>query len=101
MRKRLTGTTHDAAYKKQLLASARKAQAHLAHVVALLEQDRYCVDVLQQALAVQGLWKGVIRRVFANHVRTCFQAALAHGTESEQRKALDEVIRVMEMSERS
>ncbi|MCE9586438.1 metal-sensing transcriptional repressor [Candidatus Uhrbacteria bacterium] len=89
----------DAHSKRQVLANARKAQTQLANVVRMLEDDCYCIDVLQQALAVQGLWKGVIRRIFSNHMSTCFSTAMADG-KRERKQALDEVIRVMELSDR-
>jgi DNA-binding FrmR family transcriptional regulator len=89
----------DAASKRQVLANARKAQTQLANVVRMLEDDHYCIDVLQQALAVQGLWKGVIRRIFSNHMNTCFSTAMADGKQ-ERKQALDEVIRVMELADR-
>jgi len=85
--------------KRQVLANARKAQTQLANVVRMLEEDRYCIDVLQQALAVQGLWKGVIQRIFSNHMSTCFATSMNEGTR-ERREALDEVIRVMELANR-
>lgn len=87
--------------KAKALTAARKAQTHLGKVIDMLEQDQYCIDVLQQSLAVQGLWKGVIRRVFANHMRTCFSDAMCHGKGKNQDRAVAEVIRVMELTERS
>ncbi len=91
----------DSAEKRQILAGARKAQTHLTKVVAMLEDDVYCVDVLQQALAVQGLWRGVIRRVFAKHLRTCFQDAMRKGSPKDQERVVNEILRVMELSDRS
>lgn len=87
--------------KQSALTAAKKAQTHLTKVVAMLERDAYCIDVLQQALAVQGLWKGMIRRIFENHLQTCFSDAVCHGNKSRQTKAIQEVIRVMELADRS
>ena len=87
-------------YKRSVLASARKAQTHLANVIRMLEEDAYCIDVLQQALAVQGLWKGVIRKTFEHHLQTCF-AGKVSGAARERDKAITELARVMELAERS
>lgn len=87
-------------YKRSVLASARKAQTHLTNVVHMLEKDEYCIDVLQQALAVQGLWKGVIRKVFEHHLQTCFSGKMS-GTERERTQAIKELTRVMELAERT
>lgn len=90
----------DEASKRQVLANARKAQTQLANVIRMMEDDRYCIDVLQQALAVQGLWKGVIRKVFSNHMATCFSDAMRDGGR-ERDQALAEVVRVMELADRT
>lgn len=87
--------------KQLILTGARKAQTSLMKVIDKLEQDHYCVDVLQQALAVQGLWKSVIRRIFAEHLETCFRDALEKGDEQKRAQVIKEVIRVMELAERS
>ena len=89
----------DAAFKRQVLANARKAQTQLANVVRMLEDDCYCIDVLQQALAVQGLWKGVIRRIFSNHMNTCFTSSMSESSRDQQ-QAVQEVVRVMELADR-
>lgn len=90
----------DAAGKRQVLAQARKTQSQLANVIKMLEDDHYCIDVLQQSLAVQGLWKGVIRKVFSNHMVTCFSDAMRDGRR-ERDQALAEVVRVMELADRT
>lgn len=90
----------DAAGKRQVLAQARKTQSQLANVIKMLEDDHYCIDVLQQSLAVQGLWKGVIRKVFSNHMATCFSDAMRDGRR-ERDQALAEVVRVMELADRT
>jgi len=87
--------------KQKALIAARKAQTLLAKVVAMLEDDHYCIDVLQQALAVQGLWKGVIRNVFANHLHGCFGQTLATGDRQAQEKMVAEIVRVMGLAERT
>lgn len=89
----------DIVSKRQVLANARKAQTQLTNVVRMLEEDCYCIDVLQQALAVQGLWKGVIRRIFSNHMNTCFTSSV-RASSPDQQQAVQEVIRVMELADR-
>jgi len=70
-------------------------------VITMLEEGRYCPEVLQQALSVQGLWKGIIRRIFLNHLKTCFVKSMTNGSKAEQERTLLEVARVMELSDRS
>ncbi len=87
--------------QQRALTAARKARSHIERVITMLENECYCVDVLQQALAVQGLWKGMIRHVFESHLRTCFRDAMHSGNAQKQDRVLEEVIRVMRLSDRS
>jgi len=73
----------------------------MATVIQMMEEGRYCPEILQQALSVQGLWKGIIRRIFINHLRTCFVKSMTNGSKEEQERTLLEVSRVMELSDRS
>lgn len=88
-------------HKRRILVGARKAWSSLAKVIEMLESDVYCIDTLQQALAVQGLWKSVIKRIFAQHLRTCFSDAIRSGNRADQERVVAEVIRVMELAERT
>ena len=87
--------------RSSILAAAKKCQSHMATVIQMMEDGRYCPEILQQALSVQGLWKGIIRRIFINHLRTCFVKSMTKGSKEEQERALLEVSRVMELSDRS
>jgi len=87
--------------RSSILSAAKKVQSQMGHVVKMLEDGRYCPEVLQQALAVQGLWKGIIRRIFINHLNTCFVDAMTRGSAAEQERVLNEVARVMELADRS
>lgn len=86
--------------KQKILIAARKAQTSLAKVIDMLDHDTYCIDTLQQALAVQGLWRRVIEEVFADHLRTCFREVLSKGKKADQDRVIEEVIRTLNLAER-
>ena len=41
--------------KKKILINFKKANSHLSKVTSMVEQDHYCIDVMQQNLAIIGL----------------------------------------------
>lgn len=86
--------------KKRALVAAKKARTHIEKVIAMLEADHYCIDVLQQALAVQGLWKGTIRNILLNHLETCVSDALTSKDESRRERTFKELEKVMELADR-
>lgn len=83
------------------LSLARKARSHLDKVIKMLEDDEYCVDILQQALAVQGLIKRMVLDILRKHLRTCFVGRMRTASAREQEKLLSEVEQVFKLAQRS
>ncbi len=73
----------------------------MGNVIRMLEEDVYCINILQQALAVSGLWRGVIENIFGDHLRNCFLCKVKKASPTEQSKAVEEVIRILNLSKRS
>ncbi len=83
------------------LSLARKARSHLDRVIAMLERDEYCISILQQTLAVQGLVKRLILDIFSRHLRSCFAKGMRSPSAVEREKLLRELDQVMRLSQRS
>ena len=47
---------------KQILVALKKGQSHLGNVIKMVEDGKYCIDILQQNLAVIGLLKSAKNR---------------------------------------
>ena len=60
----------------------------------MLEDDRYCVDVLLQVAAARAALDQVGKRILANHVETCVAEAFASGRPRERKKKMDELMEV-------
>ena len=57
----------------------RTARGHLDAVIRMVDEDRYCIDVLHQLSAVQGALERVRRDVLEAHLRGCVPEAVAEG----------------------
>jgi DNA-binding FrmR family transcriptional regulator len=57
----------------------RSARGHLDGVIRMVEEDRYCIDVLHQLSAVQGALERARREVLEAHLRGCVPEAVAEG----------------------
>ncbi|HLF42981.1 MAG TPA: metal-sensitive transcriptional regulator [Acidimicrobiia bacterium] len=57
----------------------RTARGHLDGVIRMVDEDRYCIDVLHQLSAVQGALDRVRREVLEAHLRGCVPEAVAEG----------------------
>jgi DNA-binding FrmR family transcriptional regulator len=60
-----------AAKKAASLKLAKQARGTLETVVAMIESDTYCPEIIQQTDSVIGLLKSVKRELLAGHLDTC------------------------------
>jgi len=80
--------------KDKALVNLKKANSHLAKIVKMLEANEYCVNVMQQNLAVIGLLKSANQLLLANHLNTCFKKAMATNNKTLQQKMIAEILAV-------
>ena len=58
----------------------------------MIEDDRYCIEILQQVQAIKSALAKVEDAILKDHAATCVESAIASGDESEQRKKVGEFI---------
>ena len=80
--------------RKQVEGRLKRIAGQVAGIQRMVDEDRYCVDVLLQVAAVRAALDQVGKLVLANHVETCVADAFAGGSARERRKKLDELLEV-------
>jgi len=60
----------------------------------MVEEERYCVDVLLQVAAVRAALDQVGKLILGSHIETCVADAFASGKTRERRKKMDELMEV-------
>lgn len=83
--------------KQKTVINFKKAQSHIGEVIKMIEKDRYCIDVMQQNLAVIGLLKSAHQMLMENHLNTCFKTAMASKNRTRQRKMIEEILTVTKL----
>ena len=66
----------------------------------MLEEDRYCIDVVTQIAAVRAALRKVEEQVLRDHVGHCVEHAISSGDADEQRQKIAELMAVLARSER-
>jgi DNA-binding FrmR family transcriptional regulator len=84
--------------REKILIGLKKANSHLAKVVKMTEQGDYCIDVMQQNLAVIGLLKAAHQALMENHLHTCFKNAMASKNEKIKADMVEEILRVSKLA---
>lgn len=59
------------------------AKGHLEKVIQMIEDDTYCIDVLQQLQAVENSVKGAGSVLLENHLKGCVARAITNGKKDE------------------
>ena len=71
------------ATKDQLLKRLRRIQGQVGGIERMVEDDRYCIDVLTQIAAVNTALESLAFKVLDDHVNHCVADALASGNPKE------------------
>lgn len=71
---------------KEILIALKKAQSHLGNVIQMIEDKKYCIDILQQNMAVMGLLRSANSKLFERHLNSCFVNAMKGTNEKEKEK---------------
>ena len=79
--------------KKDILHRARIIEGHFKKVIEMIEKDSYCIDTLNQSLAVQNAIKRMDEAILENHLNTCVAEKIKNGKNDEATKEVLEVFR--------
>ena len=66
-------------HKKAALNRLKTVRGHLEAVIGMVEDERYCPDIMKQVSALQGSLEKVNRVLLQNHVETCVLHAVEEG----------------------
>lgn len=71
----------DAALKAANLKHLRRIEGQVRGIATMIEEDRYCADIIQQAAAVQESLRSVAKNLLRNHLSHCAVAAMCQDGE--------------------
>lgn len=81
--------------KERILHRLKIARGHLNMVMQMIEDDKYCIDVLHQSQAVQKAIKETDNLILENHLKGCVSDAISNGKKDE---AITEVMNIFKKS---
>ena len=84
----------DAGAKERNVARLRRIEGQVRGLQKMVEEDRYCADILGQVSAVQEALRAVGRELMRNHLKHCATKAIRGGGE-EAEGMYDELVELM------
>ena len=90
--------------RKDIKASVQKRLGRIEGQVRglskMVEEDRYCIDIVTQISAVRAALRRVEEEVLRDHVAHCVEHAIASGNKTDQRQKITELMEVIGRSDR-
>ena len=90
----------DARIKKSQLARLSRIEGQVRGVARMVEQDRYCIDVLTQIRAVRAALDKVGQEILSDHLRHCVAQAFHGGTRRDREVKIEELVEVLDSRRR-
>jgi DNA-binding FrmR family transcriptional regulator len=90
----------DTENKNANLKRLGRIEGQVRGLARMLDEDRYCIDIVTQISAVRAALRKVEEEVLRDHVGHCVEYAIRSGNKSEQRKKVAELMDVFARAER-
>jgi DNA-binding FrmR family transcriptional regulator len=82
----------DSAIKAANVKRLRRIEGQVRGIQRMVEEDRYCPDIMMQISAVQEALRTVGRALMRNHLKHCTTHAVVHGTADQADAVYDEIV---------
>jgi CsoR family transcriptional regulator, copper-sensing transcriptional repressor len=70
----------------------RRIEGQIRGLQKMVQEDRYCADIVLQIASVQEALRGVARNLMKNHLQHCAAKAIANGKPAEASQMYDELL---------
>lgn len=83
-------TTHE-----KELTRLRRIEGQIRGIQKMIEEKRYCIDILTQLSSVVGAIKSVEENILERHLKGCVHQSFTEGNKEDKAKKIDEVVKVL------
>ena len=86
--------------KTSVLKRLKRIEGQVRGLSRMVEDDRYCIDIVTQIAAVRAALRRAEEEILADHAAHCVEHAIASGNKAEQRRKVAELTDVLRRAER-
>jgi DNA-binding FrmR family transcriptional regulator len=86
--------------KASVVKRLQRIEGQVRGLARMVEDDRYCIDVVTQLSAVRAALRSVEDEVLRDHAGHCIEHAIASGNKTDQRRKVAELMDVLKRSAR-
>jgi CsoR family transcriptional regulator, copper-sensing transcriptional repressor len=88
----MTGKPKTHTSKQKILDRLNRVDGQVRGIARMVEEDRYCIDVLTQLQAVRAALASIEKEMLKTHLHHCVEGAIVSGNAGEQRQKARELI---------
>lgn len=85
---------------ENIITNLKKSQSSITKIIKMIQKDEYCMDIMQQNLAVVGLIKSAQQMLMEKHLNTCFRHAMESTNKKRKQEMIDEILKVINLAGR-
>lgn len=86
--------------KAAVIKRLQRIEGQVRGLSRMVDEDRYCIDIVTQLSAVRAALHGVEQEVLRDHAAHCIEHAIASGNKADQRRKVAELMDVLKRSAR-
>jgi CsoR family transcriptional regulator, copper-sensing transcriptional repressor len=86
--------------KASCLKRLSRIEGQVRGLARMVEDDRYCIDIVTQISAVRAALRRVEEEVLREHISHCVEHAIVSGDSAEQRRKIAELMDVLSRTAR-
>jgi DNA-binding FrmR family transcriptional regulator len=77
------------------LKRLKRIEGQVRGLARMVEDDRYCIDIVTQIAAVRAALRKVEEEILRDHIAHCVEHAITSGDKDDQRQKIAELMDVM------
>lgn len=85
--------------QEKIIISLKKAKSSLEKIISMIENEQYCIKVIQQNLAVIWLLKSTNIQLLEDHLWCCFINAVKSNDKKRQAEMIEEILTIVKTAQ--
>ena len=86
--------------KDSCLKRLSRIEGQVRGLMRMVEEERYCIDIVTQIAAVRAALRRVEEEVLRDHIAHCVEHAIVSGNAADQRRKIKEIMDVLSRTSR-
>lgn len=83
-------------HQEQILRRLKSVEGHVRGIQRMVEEGQYCIDIINQSIAVQSALDKVNALVLERHLQSCVATAIRSDDRSERERVIRELMQVFQ-----